>query len=391
MRDYRRKICIVTGTRAEYGLLYWLMKEIDADPKLELQTIATGMHLSPEFGLTYKVIEDDGFIINERIEMLLSSDTPVGIAKSIGLGVIGFADIFDRLKPDIIVLLGDRFEILSAAQAAMVAKIPIAHIAGGDTTEGAFDDAIRHSITKMSHLHFVTNVQSYKRVCQMGENPAYVFNFGSPGLDYIRKVKLLQKADLEEKLGFVFQRKNLLITFHPVTLESVRSVDLFQELLCALDALPEDYGLIFTFPNADNEGRALIKMINEFVATHPNAVSYISLGQLLYLSTMAIVDVVVGNSSSGIYEAPSFKVPTVNIGDRQKGRLKASSIIDCSHGKNEIIASINTALTGTYANVTNPYGDGYASEKIVKVLNGFDDYITLIKKSFFEVNSNAFK
>jgi UDP-hydrolysing UDP-N-acetyl-D-glucosamine 2-epimerase len=381
----KRKICVVTGTRAEYGLLYWLMKEIQDDPELELQIIATGMHLSPEFGLTYKVIEEDGFRINAKVEMLLSSDTPVGVAKSIGLGTIGFADTLERLNPDLLVLPGDRFEMLSAAQAALIIKLPIAHLFGGDTTEGAFDEAIRHSITKMAHLHFVTNILSCNRVCQMGENPDHVFNVGNPGLDYIRKAKLLKKAEIENKLGFSFQDKNLLITFHPVTLENENSVVLFQKLLSALETIPKNYGLIFTLPNADTEGRALADMTKKFVAKNPNTIAHNSLGQLLFLSTMAQVDAVAGNSSSGIYEAPSFKIPTVNIGDRQKGRLKASSVIDCNYEKAAILKAINEALNNDYSEVHNPYGDGHSSEKIIMVIKSIDNYKSLLKKVFFEV------
>lgn len=385
MIKIKRKVCVVTGTRADYGLLYWLIKDINDDPGLTLQLIITGMHLSPEFGLTYKEIEKDGFIIDERIEMLLSSDTPVGIAKSIGLGVIGFADALDRLQPDILVLLGDRFELLAAAQAALVAKIPVAHLVGGDTTEAAFDEAIRHSITKMSHLHFVTNELSKNRVCQMGENPEYVYNVGSPGLDYIRKVKLLDKAELEKALDFKLFSKNLLITFHPVTLENAKSTEHFKELLNALEHFSEGIGFLFTLPNADTEGRSLINMVETFVSKHPNAKAFTSLGQLLYLSTMAHVDAVVGNSSSGLYEAPSFGIPTVNIGDRQKGRLKASSVIDCKPIKEDIIYAIEKALSGVYSDTGNPYGDGYSSEKIIKILNSVGNYQLLIKKSFHEV------
>ena len=385
MLNSQRKICVVTGTRAEYGMLYWLLREIGSDSEIELQIIATGMHLSPEFGLTYKVIEKDGFKIDYKVEMLLSSDTPVGIAKSMGLGVIGFADAYSQLKPDLIVLLGDRFEILAAAQAALVAKIPIAHLVGGDTTEGAFDEAIRHSITKMSHLHFVTNELSAKRVRQMGENPEHVFTVGSPGLDWIEKVKLLNKTDLEKALNFELREKNLLITFHPVTLEHASSSLQFQELLNALHSLNDDVGFIITMPNADTEGRYLIKMIERFVATYPQAKAFTSLGQVLYLSTMAHVDAVVGNSSSGLYEAPSFKIPTVNIGDRQKGRLRATSVIDCEPHANLISNAIQEAFTKDCSAITNPYGDGHSSERIISIIKSFSDYQELLKKRFYEM------
>lgn len=386
MVDCLRKICVVTGTRAEYGLLYWLMKEIQADCDLELQIIVTGMHLSPEFGLTYKVIEQDGFTIDEKVEMLLSSDTSVGIAKSIGLGVIGFADALDRLKPDILVVLGDRYEILAAAQAAMVAKIPIAHIAGGDTTEGAYDEAIRHSITKMSHLHFVTNEQAVKRVRQLGENPQHIHNVGSPGIEQIKRIVLLNRNTLEKELDFKFREKNILITFHPTTLDDELPGEQFQKLLDALDLLGNEVGLIFTKPNSDTDGRGLIEMIDKYIAVRSNAKAYISLGQLRYLSTIACVDVVVGNSSSGLYEVPSFKKPTVNIGDRQKGRLKAASVIDCQPEAADIYEAIQQALTMDCVNTLNPYGDGNASAAILRVIKETADLRKMLKKSFFEVN-----
>ena len=382
MKINERKICVVTGTRADYGLLYPVMQKIDDDLEFQLQIIATGMHLSPEFGLTYKVIEEDGFKIDYKVETLLSSDTAVGTAKAMGLGVIGFADALSKLQPNLVILLGDRFEVLPAVQAALVAKIPLAHIAGGDTTEGAFDEAIRHSITKMSHLHFVTNELSAKRVRQMGENPKHVFNVGSPGLDYINHMELLNKRALENALGFKFKEKNLLITCHPETLEKSSSSDIFRELLDALEELGGEVGFIFTMPNADTGGRSLIKMVDQFVSEHSNAKAYTSLGQLLYLSAMANVDVVVGNSSSGLYEAPSFKVPAVNIGDRQKGRLKASSVIDCEPKAEKIKSMIQDAFKMDCSDVVNPYGEGNSSEKILSILKEFTDYKMLLKKSF---------
>lgn len=380
-----RKICVVTGSRAEYGLLFWLMKEIDGDPELELQVIATGMHLSPEFGLTYRVIEEDGFFINEKVEMLLSSDTPVGTAKSIGLATIGFAGALDRLNPDLLVLLGDRFEILAAAQAALVANIPVAHIAGGDLTEGAFDDAIRHSITKMSHLHFVTNEESARRVRQLGEDPRNIYNVGSPGIDYIKSIKLLNRNELEQKLDFKLKSRNLLITFHPVTLDKQAASGQFNELLAALGGLGEEVGLIFTKPNADTGGRVIIKMIDDFVSARHNARSYMSLGQLVYLSTVNWVDAVVGNSSSGIYEVPSFKKPTVNIGNRQKGRTQADSVINCEPEFNSIDKAIRKAFLMDCSATVNPYGDGNSSKKIIGTIKQINNLEFLIKKRFFEV------
>lgn len=379
------KICVVTGSRAEYGLLYWLMKEIQDDHELALQIIATGMHLSPEFGLTYKVIEEDGFKIDVKVEMLLSSDTSVGIAKSIGLGVIGFADALELLRPDILVLLGDRYEILAASQAALIAKIPVAHIAGGDTTEGAFDEAIRHSITKMSHLHFVTNEVSAQRVRQLGEDPAHIYVVGSPGIDQIKRLKLLGREELEQDIDFKFKAKNLLITFHPVTLGCRSSDSDFQKLLNALDGLSDEIGLIFTKPNADTEGRLLMKMIDSYVTAHPNTRAYTSLGQLRYLSIIAQVDAVVGNSSSGLYEVPSFKKATVNIGERQKGRLQASSVINCIADTESIVKSINEAFVRDCSNTVNPYGNGDSSQRIITEIKKITDYKPLLKKHFFDL------
>jgi UDP-hydrolysing UDP-N-acetyl-D-glucosamine 2-epimerase len=381
----KKKICVVTGTRAEYGLLYWLMKEIDNDPDFNLQIIATGMHLSPEYGLTYQEIEKDGFTIQAKVEMLLSSDTSVGTAKSLGLGIMGFTDAFNQLQPDLLVLLGDRYEILAAAQTAMIMKIPIAHIAGGDTTEGAFDEAIRHSITKMSHLHFVTNEVAAQRVRQMGENPEFIFNVGSLGIDAIKKIDLVERDELERILDFRFRKKNLLITFHPVTLDSQPSTIQFQNLLDALGSLDEEVGLIFTKPNSDPESRGLMKMLDEFVTQHANAKAYTSLGQRLYLSTVEQVDAVVGNSSSGLYEVPSFNKPTVNIGNRQRGRLQASSIINCKPETSDILHAIREAFSKDCSATINPYGDGNSAERIISILKQIPNFKDLLMKRFFEV------
>lgn len=377
-----RKVCVVTGTRAEYGLLSILMHEIAQEPDFVLQIIATGMHLSPEFGLTYKAIEEDGFHIDEKVEMLLSSDTAVGTAKSVGLGVIGFADAFARLMPDLIVVLGDRFEILAAVQAALVARIPVAHIGGGDTTEGAFDEAIRHSITKMAHLHFVTNPLSAQRVRQLGENPEYIFVVGNPGLDHLRTIQLLSRAELSETLEFPFRAKNILVTFHPVTLDEQPPEEQFRELLNALNRFPE-LGVVFTKPNADTNGRILCKMLDEYTEEHANTKAFTSLGQLRYLSMIAQVDAVVGNSSSGLYEVPSFQKPTVDIGDRQKGRLAAASVIHCQPQADEIAAAIQVAFNRDCSQVFNPYGDGNSSKRIVSILREVIDWKGLVKKQFY--------
>jgi UDP-hydrolysing UDP-N-acetyl-D-glucosamine 2-epimerase len=383
----KRKLCAVTGTRSEYGLLCPLLKEIEREPCFQLQLVATGAHLSPEFGLTYREIEQDGFPVDRKVELLLSSDTPVGIAKSIGLGVIGFAEVFDQLRPDLLVLLGDRYEILAAAQAALVAKIPIAHIGGGDTTEGAFDEAIRHSITKMAHLHFVTNEESALRVRQLGENPAKIYNVGSLGIDRLLSLPRMSRAELEQSLGFSFRSKNLLITFHPVTLDSEPADRQFQNLLQALDDLGAEFGLIFTKPNADPQSRELIRLMDIFAEAHPNAAVYSSLGQLRYFSLIQQMDAVVGNSSSGLYEVPSFHKPTVNIGDRQKGRLLASSVLSCSPEKEEILQAIRKALALDCTAAVNPYGEGDSAKKIIEVLNSVPDYNALLKKQFYRIQS----
>lgn len=380
-----RKIAVVTGTRAEYGLLYWLLKEIQNEPEFELQLIVTGMHLAPEFGLTYQTIEADGFAIAARVEMLLSSDTAAGITKSMGLAVIGFADAFERLQPDLLVVLGDRYEILAAAEAALVARIPVAHIAGGDTSEGAFDEAIRHSITKMAHLHFVTNEVSARRVAQLGEDPKQIFHVGHLGIDQIKRLKFLEREELARILEYQFLDKNILITFHPVTLDEEPATRQFQQLLEGLDRLPQPVGFIFTKPNSDPGSRDLIKMIDAYVAGRPHAKAYTSLGQQKYLSLMAQVDAVVGNSSSGIYEAPSFKVPTVNIGDRQRGRLQAASVINCRPEADAIARGILEAFQMDCSHIISPYGGGDTAQKIISVLKQYPDYQILLKKHFFEV------
>lgn len=382
----KRRICVVTGSRAEYGLLYWLMKEIQASPALELQVVATGMHLSPEFGLTYRGIEEDGFRIDDKVEMLLSSDTPVGIAKSIGLGTIGFADAFARLKPEIVVLLGDRFEIFAAAQAALVARIPLAHLHGGETTEGAIDEAFRHAITKMAHLHFTATEEYRQRVIQLGEEPARVYNFGAAAVDGIRNQKLLSRPELEQALGFSFGERNLLVTFHPVTLEADTAGQQFGELLAALDDFP-DIRLIFTMPNADTGGRVIRSMIEDYVAAQPGrATAFDSLGQLRFFSVMGQVDAVVGNSSSGLIEAPSFHIGTINIGDRQKGRIRATSVVDCEPHREAIRAALRRLYSREFQEslrqVVNPYGDGQVARRIVQVLAEYP-LEGILKKRFF--------
>jgi GDP/UDP-N,N'-diacetylbacillosamine 2-epimerase (hydrolysing) len=381
-----RKICVITGTRAEYGLLRWVMQGIKNDPELTLQIVVTGMHLSPEFGLTYHEIEKDGFRIDRKVEMLISSDTPVGIAKSMGLGLIGFADTLNELRPDLIVVLGDRFEIFAAVSAALVARIPVAHLHGGEATEGLVDEAIRHSITKMSQLHFVAAEEYRKRVIQLGEQPERVFLVGGLGVDNIKRLKLLDRAELEASLGFEFAEKNLLITFHPVTLEDSTAANQMATLLAAMDEL-RDAQLIFTLPNADTDGRILIKMVEQFAASHTNAHVYTSLGQLRYLSCIAHVDAVVGNSSSGLAEVPSFKRATINIGDRQRGRLQAGSIINCEPTRQSIASALEKLYSADFQSgldqVRNPYGEGGASEAIVSIVKAIS-LEGILKKRFHD-------
>jgi GDP/UDP-N,N'-diacetylbacillosamine 2-epimerase (hydrolysing) len=383
-----RKICVITGTRAEYGLLRWVMDGIRKSPVLELQVVATGMHLSPEFGLTYREIEKDGFMIDRKVEMLLSSDTPSAITKSTGLGMIGFADVMTELRPDLVVILGDRYEMLAGAFAAVSARIPIAHIQGGETTQGAFDESIRHSISKMSWWHFVAADEYRKRVIQLGEDPERVFNVGGLGVDAIGKLQLLSKEELIQNTGIRFARKNLLVTFHPVTLENQTSEKQFQDLLDVLYEL-DDVSIIFTMPNADSDGRVIKKMIEEFVMHHSSkAVAFSSMGQLNYLSALQFVNCVVGNSSSGLLEAPTFRVATVNIGDRQKGRLKADSVIDCEPSRIAIENAIQNALSEDFqqivAKAVNPYGEGNATEKILSVFQN-NLLPAELKKKFYDL------
>lgn len=378
------KICIVTGTRAEYGILSGLIKLVQDDHDLELQLVVIGMHLSPEFGLTWKEIAKDGFPIAKKVEMLLSSDTSVGVVKSMALGQISLAETFEELKPDIIVLLGDRTETFAAASAALITGIPVAHIHGGEITEGAYDDAIRHSITKMSHLHFTSAEEYRHRVIQLGENPKTVFNIGAPGIDNILNTELLGKEELEEKLGIKFRKKNLLITFHPVTLEENSAGEQFGEVLAALNDL-KDTQLIFTKPNSDKGGRIIIKMIDDFVRENPErAVAFTSLGYLVYLSTVPFVDAVVGNSSSGIIEVPVFNTPTVNIGDRQKGRITGPTIINCVTDKKSIEEALKKAFQfDKKKKWKHPYGTGNAATQILEIIK--KSIPVKLMKSFYDI------
>ena len=382
-----KKICVITGSRAEYGLLRKLIKLLDVSELFQLQLIVTGSHLSKKFGETVNEVERDGFKINSKIDINLVSDTPIGISKSTSIGLSGFADEFELLNPDMILVLGDRFEILSAVIAAMYARIPIAHIHGGELTEGAIDDAIRHSITKFSHLHFVGNEVYRKRVIQLGEKPERVFNVGGLGVDAINDINLIPKNKLEKDLNIKFLKKNLLITFHPVTLEDKSSLKQISELLDALSNL-QSTSLIFTMPNADGDSQVIFEKIEDYVSCNKNAYVFISLGQVRYLSCLAQVDAIVGNSSSGLHEAPSFRKATINIGDRQKGRIQSKSVINCKPLSQDIQKAIKDSYSQEFKerllNVQNPYGDGGAAKRIVGTISNVD-LSSLIHKEFYDL------
>ena len=385
------KICVITGTRAEYGLLYWTMKAIHSNSKTELSVCVTGMHLSPEFGLTYQQIEEDGFKIDGKVEMLLSSDTSVGVTKSMGLGLIGFADFFERTRPDWVLVLGDRYEILSAVTAAMVARIPIAHCHGGEATEGCIDEAIRHSITKMAHLHFTSTEEYRNRVVQLGEHPDSVYNVGALGIENINKLVLLNKQDFQKSINFNLSEINFLVTFHPVTLEKSSAEYQFKELLAALDQFPKA-NVIFTKPNADNDGRILIDLIDNYVKTnYLRAIAFNSLGQLRYLSAIEHCQVVIGNSSSGLIEVPSFKKPSINIGDRQRGRIEGENVIKCEPNIKSIYESIQLALSSSFQkrlrNIVNPYGEGNSSDKILGTIMN-TPLQNILKKKFYNIRKS---
>lgn len=389
-----RKIAAVTGTRAEYGLLYWIIKGIQEDPSLELQLIVTGAHLSPEFGLTVKEIEKNGFPIAERVEMLLSSDTETAISTSMGLGIIGFAKTYERLRPDLLLVLGDRFEILSAVSAAVPFKIPVAHIHGGEVTEGAMDELFRHAITKMSHIHFPAAQDYADRVIQMGEHPETVFCFGAPGLDNILKLSLMEREQLASELGLPADKKIGVFTYHPVTQDKDASEFQLTEALNALERFT-DIHWVLTTPNADTGGRTLAERAKAFACRPPENKSFFtSLGQLRYLSLLKHAAVMVGNSSSGLIEAPSFDLPVVNIGDRQRGRLRGNNVIDVyEYSEQSISSAIKKALSPEFKSSIkgkkNPYGDGSASLKIVDKLKTLILNEKLLKKPFYSACTQA--
>lgn len=368
------KVCFITGTRAEFGLLLPLMNLMKAKAlNIDLQIIATGAHLSPEFGLSFQEIENSGFYINEKVEILLSGDTDSAIAKSVGLGILGLSDALNRLKPNWVVLLGDRFEIFSAASASYLQKIPIIHLHGGETTEGAIDEGFRHAITKLSYLHFTSTEPYRSRVIKMGESPDRVFNVGAIGLDNILELPLLSKDQLSKELNFSLNSPYLLVTFHPATLDKTDPIEQFQTVLNALDKYTH-LNLIFTFPNADAHSRNIILLLNSYIEKNPSrAKAYANLGQLRYLSAMKYSEAILGNSSSGIIEAPSFFIPTINIGDRQKGRIQSESTINASVNLGSITRAIDLALSFEFKQkckqVDNPYGKGGTAQKILDHLS----------------------
>lgn len=386
----KKKICVVTGTRAEYGLLKPLIEKIDNNSRLELQLIVTGMHLSPEFGLTYKNIESDGFEIDEKIEVLLSSDTSIGISKSMGLTLISFSETYQRLKPDLIIILGDRYETFSAMTAASVANIPVAHLYGGELTEGAFDDSFRHSMTKMSYLHFTSTDVYRKRVIQLGEHPERVFNVGALGVENILNLDLLSKSEIENDLEISLSDKYLLIVFHPVTLENKTAKNNFRELLKAVDKYDKNISKVFIKGNSDTDGRIINQMIDNYVSENKNSYTFVSLTIENYLSLLKKCFVLLGNSSSGIVEAPSLKTASINIGDRQKGRIKAESVFDCKNNEVDILSALKEAddfyLNDKFNNLNNPYEKENTSAEIMRVIEDFllSNKIDL-KKSFFDI------
>lgn len=367
------KVAVFTGTRADYGLLYWLLHDLQADPQVALQLLVTGSHLAPEFGLTYQQIEADGLPITEKVEMLLSSDTALGTAKSMGLAVLGYSDALARMQPDILLILGDRYEALAAAQSALILQIPILHIHGGELTQGAYDDAIRHCITKMSHLHATATECYRQRVIQLGEHPNTVKNVGALGLEHLQRQSFLSRAQLSQSLGFELTKPFFVVTYHPVTAADEPAVTTCQHLVDAL-AQFNDYQMIITYPNADNGGRAMIPILQAFAQQYPDRVCLLeNLGQRRYLSALSHCSAVIGNSSSGLIEVPAFNVMTVNIGQRQAGRLAANSVLHVGTSEAQIIAGIEQAIRGTCDDdFVNPYGMGNASQQIISLLKNAD-------------------
>lgn len=384
-----KKICVFTGGRAEYGLLRPLLNELRDNKDIELQILVSGMHLSAEFGLTYKEIEKDGFLCDEKVEMVLSSDTPVAISKSMAIGMIGFSEALTRLNPDILVTLGDRYENMSIVTTAWVCRIPVAHIQGGEKTLGAIDDQFRHCITKMSRLHFTATNEYRNRVIQLGEHPENVFNVGALNVDALKKIKILPKAKLEQEINFLFKGKTALVTFHPVTLQKETSGKHFTQLLEVIDSI-KDLKIIFTKTLADTEGRVINQMIDDYVSNNENkSIAFTSMGQLNYISALNYIDVVVGNSSSGVIETPSFKVPTINIGDREKGRIMADNVICVDQNINAIKEAFKKAFSSSFIksleNMENPYEKPDTAKNIASILADYD-IPNSTEKEFYDLN-----
>jgi UDP-hydrolysing UDP-N-acetyl-D-glucosamine 2-epimerase len=388
MNSLKRKICIFSSTRADYGLLKGLLKEMEERPAIELQLLASGMHLSPEFGTTIREIRADGFNPHETVEILLSGDTPTAVCKSMGLALMGYGEALNRLKPDMVVVLGDRFETFCMAGASQVCRIPVAHIHGGETTEGAFDEAFRHAVTKLSHLHFAGCEAYRKRIIQLGEAPDRVFNVGALGVETLHRTKLLDRRQLGESLDFSLTDPYFLLTFHPVTLEESTAQKQFQAILDAVSGFP-DIRVIFTKANADTDGRVINRMMEDYVRQHPRqCLALSSMGSLKYLSALKYTSAVIGNSSSGIIEAPSFKIPTINIGDRQKGRIQADSILNCPPETLAIRDTINIALSQPFQEriktTENPYDKPGTSSTIATLLEK-TDITGILKKKFHDI------
>mgnify|MGYP002510150237 FL=1 len=385
-----KKIAVVTATRAEYGILKNVIDRIEKSEQLKLCLMVTGTHLVSEYGMTVREIEEDGYPIAERIDVLMSSDSPSSVSKTMGLVMISFAEAFERQKPDCLVVLGDRYELLAVCSAAMNAGIPIAHISGGETTQGAIDESVRHCITKMSYLHFPACETYRQRIIQLGEEPDRVYNFGDVGVEALRLVPEMTKQELEQSIGFALDKPYMSVTFHPVTLEVHEAEKQMRELLDALDEI-HDMKFVFTKANADAGGRKLNEMMEAFAAEHDNCVIFASLGMKRYINLLRYCDGIVGNSSSGIVEAPTLGIPTVNIGNRQKGRLQADSIINCVPDKTEILTAVRKSQTALFKDkakhTVNPYGDGNTSEKIVQTITEYlyQDKIRLEKK-FYDVD-----
>lgn len=389
MNKSKRTICVFTGTRAEYGLLYPLMRLLKENKAFDLKLLVSGMHLEKEFGNTYKQIEKDGFEISKKVKISLNSDTPTGICKSIGLAVDRYSKALAEIKPELLLILGDRFEAFAAATASTIMRIPVAHLHGGESTFGLIDEPLRHSITKMSHLHFTSLGEYQKRVIQLGENPKTVFNVGAIGLDNIRQLKLLSKQELEKDIGFKFDKKSILVTYHPVTLEKNTSEKQFNNLLSAISRLSET-SIIFTKANSDTSGKIINKMIDDYVEKNKyKAIAFASMGQLRFLSAMKYVDAIVGNSSSGIIEAPSFRTATINIGDRQKGRFQAKSVINCKPMRKEISMAFDRLYSKKFQNIVkeveNPYGKGNTAKKILRILKKYK-LKDVLKKNFYNLS-----